>query len=781
MRDVIEDVQRVELKVEIARRVYHPEGNMFGIYAVRPINKLDEVKLNSYGNVSIQGETIPLQVGEEYDVAIEGPYKNKNPRYDDYYKILEVKAEELTSVVAQQRFLRAVLNEKHSETIIEAYPDHMIVDMILNDEVDVSKLKGIKNKTLDKIKKNLDMNRDAAGLLNELSKIQITGNAVKRIIEHFDSATTALYKVRESYYNLCEVSGFGFTKVDGYALDSGESTRSMKRIEACFKYVLQNESSNGHTWVDTDDLIRQACELTDLEDDLLRDYLVTFPNDNGIKYLKEKTTLTRLYQDELEVFNNLERINNAYKPVSSFDMFSSIADAEEELGIKYTDEQKEAIIQAMGSGVFILNGSGGTGKSLTIKGFVSICEKMGMRYQACALSGKASQILIKNGIKSSTIHRLLGAQGFNDFAYNYENKLPLEVVILDEASMVNAGLFKRLVQAIPDGGIFVIVGDSGQLSGIGHGDVLRDLLATTRYKKVELKQIHRQAQDSGIIELASKFRRGEQIVQYNGNKGQMIFGVNKDMVVLNYDHKLEVSNDLLHIIDSYKSKINTEDDLMDFQVLVSNKDRGDLSVKSINLYSQTVFNDMNKPFLKRGLYEFREGDKVIAQGNSYDISFYSSIDKYYKPKDIMEFTMKRLIAEMEGEEFLEELEEDRFTDLFNGTMGIVKKIDVDNKVAFIQFENIDGIIPLKQDELDIIDLAYCISIHKSQGSSIKNVVGAFDMSAFLLLSKQLAYTLITRASEKCVLLVENNALYKAISTDASGNRRTFLHEFINNQ
>lgn len=772
----------LELRVEIGKVVYYNEKTMFGIFGCYPLTNKDAVTLNQYNNFTIKGTSRKLKEGNEYDVVIEGVHKD--PKYGEYYNIIEIKPEKLNTAEAQQKYLRAVVTERQAEELIRAYPNELIVDLIINNQVNVSKLKGIKEATLSRIKEKLIENRSVEALIAELQGANFTFNAITKIVEHYGSADLALAKVQESIYNLCEIPGFGFKKVDGYALARGEDMHSKERIKAAIHYTLLEQGQDGHTWCEYEALLSEVQELLQIDKSDIIDFLNLEEHETGVIIKDNRVSLSKYYQHELNVLLDLLRIDSNYEPDHNINMDNYIKIAEERQGFQFSDEQRQTILEAMEHGVYIINGKAGVGKTVTVSGITTILEETGKSYVAVALSGKAAQVLSQKGIHAMTIHRALGAKGLNTFTYNTNNPLPYDAVILDEASMVNVGLFQRLTQAIKTGAKFIIVGDSGQLSGIGHGDVLRDLLNTSYFKSKELQQIHRQASSSGIIEVASYVREGKQLTKYNASINKT-YGALEDQVIMTFNDRQTVSDVVYAIIDEYKNLIQTPDDLMNFQVLVANRDRGNLSVKSINLYAQKVFNDLSKPFLKRGVYEYREGDKVIAKGNSYDIQIYHSVEHYNNPIEysVWDYIEENNIdiAEIESiEELKLEIPNPNYYigDLFNGTMGIIKQVDPAEKTLLIEFQDIDGVVCIDQDNLDKIQMAYAITIHSSQGSSIPYVVCAIDFVAYKLLSKQLIYTGITRSSKKCVLLAENNALHKAISTDLSGDRRTHLADLI---
>ncbi|WP_260858021.1 ATP-dependent RecD-like DNA helicase [Bacillus sp. FJAT-22090] len=758
-------MKQYELEVSIQRQVYYDESKMFGIFACDTVEYNREVVKNKYGNFSIQGNTRPLTEGEKYTIKFEGAYSH--PKYGEYYKIIEVEMDKLDTLDAQDKFLKEVISEKHFNVLKKTYPHEKLVDFILADKVNVQLTKGIKQPTLNKIKQNIQDNMKLANLIAKLSELDISTSKLYKILEHFQTPDVALTAIETEIYQLCDIKTFGFKTVDEIAMRRGDSPESKKRIEACIKYQLKQDTNEGHTWSVKSLLLTECSDLLNLPMGLVESTLanmhkaIVFQNDNQV-------ALASIRKLEYEVFNHLKRISENYTPPKIENIEHKLKETEEYQGFEFTDEQRKAIIEGSQYGVMILNGVAGSGKSANVKGLI---DSLGTsNYMTCALSGKAVNVLSQRGIEASTIHRMLGFQD-GAFIFNEHSPLPYSVVVIDEVSMINVQLIHSVISAVPNGAKLIIVGDSGQLPAIGYGDVLRDLLATSLFPKFELTKVHRQAAKSGILSLANSIRNGNQVFNYD-TAGQETFGELQDQTVIAYHNKESIINDLLEISKAYKSRIYTPEDLYEFQVIVANRERGSLSVKNLNIELQAIFNDMNKTSLNRNGYDYREGDKIITQGNAY---------KKLKFHDTHEYHSKMAQASfMEDDEAEYFLKPYRF-DLFNGTLGYIDSFDKTNKLVFIRLDGYDGVVALNETELDKIEMAYAATVHKLQGSSIKNVIFALDYGAYKLLSKQLVYTAMTRTSLKGVALVENNALYAAIKNDASGMRRTFLGEIINSQ
>lgn len=751
------------VKLEVTRKLFYNNG--WGLFACKVVNKEDtnKVELNSFGNITIKGAMPEVYVDTIYTVDLEDSIE-RSPKGDSY-NVIQVHIPKNTSSKAQYDFLKNLITKTQYANIIKEFPPTSklkILDAIKNDEIDLTIVKGIKEKLALKIKGLVIEKEEHIYIYNKLIPIGVTESTINTIVTHYKTAQVAIQRINESIYNLCEVKGLGFIKVDSYALLNGEDREGFKRIEACINYLIHEETKEGHSWTPINEMIDKAVKLLGIDRYNVDAFLGTLEdsNSNIINVHDGQITSKYYYRTEKELFENLKRLDDNYKIViDEGKMEQAIQNAQDILGVTYTDEQEETVMESFKHGVYIINGKAGSGKSTIMKGITEICNSLGLSYKAIALSGRAAQLLTLKGIDASTIHRLLKYDG-KGFIHNKDCKLEQDVIILEEASMVNAQLWHSILVAMKDGAKLIIVGDSGQLSGIGNGDVLRDLLQNKMFANRELQQIHRQAQDSGIIEVASKVREGENITGYNWEVSNA-YGINKDMYVFTYKEKLKLYENAKKIIGSRMSKLNREE-VLDFLILVSNKSRGELSAESINKYCQSIYNDLKKPFVENKVHKFRVDDKVIISGNKYTVHMYESINDYHLGSPVMDNA------------------EPKEHELYNGTIGIVEAINTkkDNESVLVKFEGFDGYIEIAKGDLNDLDLAYAISIHKSQGCTVKNILTLLDFGGYKLLSKQLVYTAITRASEKCIVLAENGALYKACLSDNSSFRNTFVGQFI---
>lgn len=744
---------KIKIKARVGKELFYSEQSMFGVYSFYPMETSEEIKTHeTFGNFTVSGNCPKLTEGKAYEFTVT-PTKHK--KYGDGYGFVEIEQPSLNTVEEQQEYLRQITTERQADILINAYPNVKIIDYIKQNKIDLNKLKGIKQSKFDKIKENVNMYDNLKVAMVELKGLDITIKAMQRLVNHFGSQENLIARIKENVYSLTEVDLFGFKKVDEYAMKRGDEPTSRFRILACFEHLVKENGKDGHSWIHIDELLEKAEELLKIESKYIVDAIEYIKNNPSKFYFKkEKFTLEKYYNYESDVKYHLDRIMKTYKKKDRNIDFDYI---ENKLGFTLTDEQKEVIQMSHSNGVMVINGKGGTGKTTVLTGLIeSLIDE---NYISCALSGKAANVLQSKGLNSATIHRMLQVDKNGIFVYNEKNKLPYDIVIIDESSMVNSYLFSCILKAIPDGASVILVGDNGQLAPIGISAVFNDLLDTQYYPNKELTQVHRQAQKSGILSSANLIRDGHKI---NGRYSyeQQTYGELQDMILFPMKTREEISPLILEIAEGYKNKY-PDTWLYEFQIITALKQRGENSVVSLNKKLQEIFNDLNKNYIERGGYQYREGDKIIHSGNNYGVKVYADLDTYL---NIVE-------DELEDEVNPELIHED---DVFNGTLGKIVYLNFAKREAVIEFESIDGLVVYDSEALSKIELGYAITIHRSQGIGVKNVLVTFDYVAYKMLSKQLVYTAFTRASNKLVVICENGALHKAIETDHGSTRNTFL-------
>ena len=457
----------------------------------------------------------------------------------------------------------------------------------------------------------------------------------------------------------------------------------------------------------------------------------------------------RYYSSERAVALELLRLADTtiLKEIKNIDEI--ISKVEEEQGFEFNNEQRDAIGKVVNNNVIAITGSGGTGKSTIARGIVMAVGKLNSA--AISLSGKAGQRLSETtGLTGQTIHRFLGYNPNEGFKMNRDNQIDFDLVVLDEASMVDIGLFRRLLEAIPTGNKLVLLGDVHQLQAIGAGSVLLDIMNSGVILSEELTKIHRQAQKSGIITVANKVRKGERVIKSSFD-GEEVVGELKDFKFI-VQSNAKTSEDRITkdvILKEFTRHLDNGESISDIQVIVPMKSRGKASTQRLNKEMQEIYNpymdDESELITTRFKDEYilRIGDKVICKKNNYKT------------------------VGINGDE----------RPIFNGSMGIVKSIDKMTQSLIIEFYNIGSVVIGKSIK-GSIELAYAITIHSAQGSQWKNVIVGIDYSMYTMLNKELLYTAITRAEKYCTLVGENKAIGHAVRTSNLYTRQTLLKRFL---
>lgn len=743
MKNLIEEEQVLQVHLTLEREMYYNEDGNYGICSVGIAkNDLDyqKIKLSKYGSFTIKGSMPKLEHGKRYKAKL---IEKEDKKYGLGYNVVSIYEDAPISKDEQMSFLSSILTPKQTEEIFKAYPDDDILDLIKNDKFDISKVHGIGEVIFEKIKKKIEENMEYREAIIKLSDLYgVTHNMIKKLSDHYGSPTLLVQKVEENPYILSyEVNGIGFKKCDSIALGIGIDKNSPKRIEACLLFILDREENQGHVWVSKNKLISEIAKETEIRMNVVSEF---FDNilENESKVLKKITILgdkiatKSNYEAEKSIASHIERLLSIENNYHITNVDGLIYQAEQEQGFEYTEEQVEAIKLAVSKNVIIINGKAGTGKTSVLKGVIKVLSSQeGLKYATCALSGKASQrIQQSTNLPSSTMHRLLGYNPNTGFSYDEGNPLEQDVVVLDEASMVNSYLMDKLVCAIKDGAKLIILGDTAQLEPIGAGNCLLDLINSGSVPRVELTIVHRQAQKSGILSVANTVREGKQFCSKTDYKSRRL-GELKDLWFYPYAEQESVVNQVIKLSKKYAE---AKTSILDFQVIVPMKERGKLSTFEINKELQDIFNpdELGKGKIVRGKVEFRQGDKVIQNGNNYELG------------------------------------------VFNGTLGIIEYVDNATKTLVINFEDVGRVEYKGVEALKEIDLAYALTVHRTQGSQWKFVLFAIDYSSYVLLSRQLVYTALTRASNTCFLVTELNALTHAVRTDKSIKRNTFLEQML---
>lgn len=547
----------------------------------------------------------------------------------------------------------------------------------------------------------------------------------------------AVERIKQNPYILCgEIYGVGFEKADAIAKDLGIKKNAPERIAMGLKYVLMhNAASNGHSFLPLDKLCAVAkrllsCEMNEIEDEAAalesRGEIVCVRHE-GMKcaYLRD------YYEAEKYTASKLCALDRAGKNLGEDNVLSLISMVERESNMEYAVLQKRAICQAASNGVFILTGGPGTGKTTVVRAIIRVFDAMGLRIALAAPTGRAAKRMSQSaGEEAKTIHRLLemeyGAEDKLRFRKNENDQLEDDVIIIDEASMLDLMLTNALLKAIKPGARLILIGDVNQLPPVGAGHVFDDIIKSDRFATVELTHIFRQAQESLIVTNAHAVNHGE-YMNLESKSGDFFFLPRQD------DAQTAAT-----IAELCKKRLPKSYGLTVFegiQVITPSR-KGDAGTEMLNSALQSAINPPARGKAEKKVRDFtlREGDKVMQIKNNYDIEWNKNGSQGFG--------------------------------IFNGDIGVIKKIDLSEELITVDFE--DKICEYDYTMLDELELAYAITVHKSQGSEYPIVIMPLYRYTPKLLTRNLLYTAITRA-QSIVILVGNGEVAKAM---VDNNRQT---------
>jgi len=594
----------------------------------------------------------------------------------------------------------------------------------------LSEVEGIGAKTLKKIKESWAEQRHIRDLVLFLQSYDITPGMANRIYKVYGADSKK--RICENPYALIDdIWGIGFIKADAIAVKMGFDQQSYKRIKAGLTYALQEASSNGHTYLPRTDLETMAAELLKVDAEHIVYTLDYCINNEIFNFEDDCVYLHHLYSAEKEVALCLAEkigVDDKKTKVTDKEINEFIALYQQKTGWEGAPEQLEAVRQAAKNKVFILTGGPGTGKTTVLQVIVALFNQLNMKIELAAPTGRAAARMGSiSGINARTIHRLLefkpgaGEGGFK-FMKCAENPIDTDVIILDEVSMVDILLMKSFLSAVKRDTTLIFVGDFNQLPSVGPGNVLSDLIACPRIPHVQLTRIFRQSAASRIVTAAHEIIGGD-IPSFSNAATDNCFLMTEE----------DPQKCLDSIVDLVSRRLPSRyglDPMTDIQVLTP-MHKGTLGTISLNAALQATLNRSDKK-TSVGQYTFALGDRVIQTKNNYDLG------------------------------------------VFNGDIGFITaiaggKISVmyDKEAVIYEDRDTDQIIP-----------AYCISIHKSQGSEFKAVVIPVSTQHFIMLQRNLIYTALTRAKELCVLIGTRYALSTAVKNDKALTRNSRLRERI---
>jgi len=696
-------------------------------------------------DVICTGTTAGIDQGEMVEVT--GEYV-VHPQYGPQLKMSSIKVIPPTGVIGIERYLASGVIKGIGPRIAKRITRQFGEDAlrIMTEEPErLTEVKGISERIAQSICEQVIDKKDQQEAMVFLAEYGISQNLSLKIYEKFGSLLYSV--VRENPYRLIdEIEGIGFKKADDIARKIGINVDSEFRIKSGIVYVLSQAMGEGHTYLPKDEMVSRAASLLEVSVEAVEECIPNLVMEKRIvsKLETEATNCytTVLYHQELAVAKMLGDLDYAIS-VKRTDRFEQMLDkAEDELGLELDEMQRKAVLLAMRSGVLIVTGGPGTGKTTTINTIIHCIEQEGLDVMLAAPTGRAAKRMTEaTGYEAKTIHRMLELNGaaseegrMAHFERNADNPLEADVFIIDEMSMVDIQLFYALLKAIPIGSRLIMVGDVNQLPSVGPGQVLADLIASESFATVVLQHIFRQAELSDIVMNAHRINRGEEISLDTNSKDFLFLERNDHNVI--YKHMIQL---ITQKLPDY-----VEATPMQIQVLTPTH-IGPLGVEALNRVLQMYLNPAadNKKEKEYGDILFREGDKVMQIKNNYTLEW--------------EVSGKNGILIDKG------------VGVFNGDVGTIVEINQNAGYLCVEYDE-KRRVRYGNDGLDELELAYAITIHKSQGSEYPAIVMPLLGGPRLLLNRNLLYTGVTRA-KRCVMILGSRDTVKVMIDNESEKKR----------
>lgn len=715
---------------------------------------------NENGEVTCVGTFPYISEGELLEIS--GDYITHSI-YGTQFQVMSHEVKEPEDLMSIERYLGSGaikgVGAALAGRIVRKFKDDTF--RIIEEEPErLAEVKGISERKAREIAEQVEEKKDMRKAMIYLQKYGISISLAAKIYEHYGNS---VYRVmEENPYQIADhVPGVGFKTADEIASRIGIHSDSDFRIRSGIFYVLLQAVAEGHIYLPQEELLQKTMILLevvirDMErflQDLSMEKKIIIKQRIYTDNLGEEKVETRVYPAqyyymELNAARMLLDLNQSYE-VADVTIEHRLHQIEKNAELELDDMQRMAVKASVTNGVLLLTGGPGTGKTTTINAMIHFFESEGMDILLAAPTGRAAKRMSEaTGCEAKTIHRLLELAYIPDdnskmqYGRNEENPLEADVIIIDEMSMVDLSLMYTLLKAIPIGTRLILVGDKDQLPSVGPGSVLKDLIQSECFPVVRLSKIFRQAEQSDIIVNAHKINRGEKVVLDNKSR---------DFFFLKRDDANVIISVVLTLIQKKLPKY-VDADMLDIQVLTPMR-KGLLGVERLNTILQQYLNppEMKKTEKEHGSRKFRVGDKVMQVKNNYQLEWE--------------------IATKYG------LVIDSGVGVFNGDIGRIVDINLHTEKMKVEFEE-KKIVEYPFELLEELELAYAITIHKSQGSEYPAVVIPLLQGPRQLYHRNLIYTAVTRA-KKCVTLVGSDVTFhEMVQNSHEQNRYTSLSERI---
>ena len=682
-------------------------------------------------------------IAEGENIEAQGEY-TEHPTYGQQFKVTSFEEKAPEDEEAIERYLGSGaikgIGLAMAARIVRRFKEDTF--RIIEEEPErLAEIKGISNRKAMEIASQVNEKRDLRQAMIFLQQYGITMNLAVKVYQAYGQDVYGI--IRENPYRLADdIDGVGFRTADEIAARVGIRMDSDFRVRSGILYTLLQASGEGHTYLPETELTPRASKLLNVTAEQVEKQYMDLAIERKIilKQMEDQTQIyaASFYYMEANTATMLKRLNVSYD-VSDAEIEQQIRGIEKKSGMTLDEHQVTAVKEAVLNGLLVITGGPGTGKTTTINTIIRYFELEGLEIFLAAPTGRAAKRMSETtGFEARTVHRMLelngGAEGSGGFERDESNPLEADVIIVDEMSMVDISLMYSLLKAISVGTRLILVGDVNQLPSVGPGSVLRDIIQSHACNVVMLTKIFRQASTSDIIVNAHKINHGEEVIL--DNKSMDFFFLKR------YDADV-IINVVLQLIKQKLPKF-VDATPYDIQVLTPMR-KGLLGVERLNGILQRYMNPPANDKVEKeyGSTVFREGDKVMQTKNNYQLAW--------------EIRTKFGLTVDKG------------LGIFNGDMGIIRQINDFAEQMIIEFDE-GRMVEYPYKLLDELELAYAITIHKSQGSEYPAVVIPLLGGPMMLMNRNLLYTAVTRA-RKCVTLVGNEVTFQQMIRNTSQQKR----------
>ena len=733
MQDILTDSVK-EIKGTVERITYRNEGNSYTVAEVKADGK----------SQTVVGILPFLTEGDE--AVFYGEY-TVHPSYGEQFKAehFERKAPQNSASILRYLSSGAIrgIGPATAQKIVEKFGADTL-DVIQNRPEDLATIKGITLSKAKQLSEEYQKQYGVRDIMMMLSKYGATPDKCLAVYRRFGDKSTDM--IKSNPYALCEEGiDFRFETAEDIAEDMSFDKNSELRVSAGVEYVLRKNLANGHTCLPREKLCEVAVRLLECKRDTVEDccdrltecFRLKSKTVNGTEYL----SIPEYFSAEEHIAARLISVKRYIDKAVTVDKLE-IENVERRLGIEFEDLQKQAIFEAFSSGILVLTGGPGTGKTTTLNAIISLFENRSLDIELAAPTGRAAKRMTElTGREAKTIHRLLevewGEGDKQQVSRNERNPLNCDVIIVDEASMIDALLFDSLLKALRLSCRIILVGDSDQLPAVGAGNVLNDILSSEIFPSIRLKKVFRQAGKSKIVTNAHAIINGES-PDFSSNESDCFF--------LRRQDRFAVCNTVLELVSERLPNAYGFDPIRDIQVLCPSRmtETGTVNLNNILQSALNPSTSGKQQLSFKGIY-LREGDKVMQIKNNYDLQYRRDNGEYG-------------------------------TGVFNGDVGFITEIDKRGGILKVRFD--DRVATYFSEDLAQLELAYAVTVHKSQGSEYTCVLlPLFDVPQKLKY-RNLLYTAVTRAKKLLVAVGNDNIWTEMVANDRKTLRYTMLKQFL---